>query len=924
MDNNNESQKEQESNPMQINNVDRRYSVKINSSKEISDKLHANFIQRQSPIQSLPMFNLNFQKDEKNSLNNPNSYKIIPTYSPLTPQLIPKDPKFLNRKFFPSKEDVCRGNPDINQKKSIPSSSPLTQYFNIDIGFNKDMGFSLDNQNSNNFPDTPSQVSNGQSDMFNCSPSIFFNKGTINELGKNLEELNITGQESEEFKNKIAKEEENELYSVKVNNEHKDSNLKESNNIILNKINEIKHKKMKVKNKSNNNMKQKKNALNNKDKDKNKSKTINNKNNVLENENNNKVEKVEKIEINKTNDIKPINLIPEKLLDNNNNSQMNVKLSNPNIKEENSPIVDLSPEISKKIEEYLDKYDESPIMPKKEINNKDFNDINNKELWNNNINKISNDKPNTNINIGNNNNPNQIKFNMNNFPDNNMIGNNNTQNLNYISGMNINCTNLNINNYSGLNQIDQGNNFQSKNQNPSYYYPNKNNNNNMPFMQDYQQNNNFNNNNNNYQNNMYNNNNYQGNNFMDQYNGMNNNNNYYNIPNNMEQGYSFSSNNDNNINNYVFSMRNIDSSNKKDYSKKGSNNYPQNDKRKKIKKLENSMYMNKPLSFLAQNIIVLGKDQSACRYIQKLISENPTETLRIFYGPICDNILQLINDQFGNYLIQKILTYLNEDQLINILKLISFQFFEICCNNHGTRVLQKFMDYSKTPKVVNSFYHLLKPLIAPLLKELKGTFIVQKFAKVYPDYQDEINEIIIQNSPDLSTHRHGCCVIQNYLELKDPVMTPRLLDKLIEKCLLLIVDQFGNYVIQTILLMGIKKYGNKLAENIAQNIVYYAKHKYSSNVVEKCFDYCDGIYLYNLMMNVQRKENLRELILDEHGNYVVQKVLLLSDSKTKVAMLKLIVPLFDQLKARSYGERVINKLYATYPMIADRNFMNDI
>ena len=78
------------------------------------------------------------------------------------------------------------------------------------------------------------------------------------------------------------------------------------------------------------------------------------------------------------------------------------------------------------------------------------------------------------------------------------------------------------------------------------------------------------------------------------------------------------------------------------------------------------------------------------------------------------------------------------------------------------------------------------------------------------------------------------------------------------------------------------------------------------------------------MMNVQRKENLRKLILDEHGNNVVQKVLLLSDSKTKIAMIKLIVPFFDQLKARPYGERVIIKLYVSYLMIADRNFMKDI
>ena len=79
-------------------------------------------------------------------------------------------------------------------------------------------------------------------------------------------------------------------------------------------------------------------------------------------------------------------------------------------------------------------------------------------------------------------------------------------------------------------------------------------------------------------------------------------------------------------------------------------------------------------------------------------------------------------------------------------------------------------------------------------------------SKIYPNYGNEINEIIIQNSPDLSTYRHGCCVIQNYLELKDPIMIPRLLDILIKNCLLLIVDQFGNYIIQTILLMGIKRY----------------------------------------------------------------------------------------------------------------------
>ena len=115
--------------------------------------------------------------------------------------------------------------------------------------------------------------------------------------------------------------------------------------------------------------------------------------------------------------------------------------------------------------------------------------------------------------------------------------------------------------------------------------------------------------------------------------------------------------------------------------------------------------------------------------------------------------------------------------------------------------------------------------------------------------------------------------------------------------------------------MGDNNLGNKIAEKITSNVVFYAKHKYSSNVVEKCFDHCDGIYLKNLMNNVQKKENLVKLILDEHGNYVVQKVLSLSTSKKQKAMLSIIKSLFDKLKNLPYGERVINRIVSTYPFI---------
>ena len=94
----------------------------------------------------MSLFNLNPLKEESNNSFNTNqsgmlfqenNYKIYPNYSPLTPQLIPNDLKNYSKKNFPSKEEVCKGNPEYSQKLKIPSSSPITQYFNMD---NRDKG----------------------------------------------------------------------------------------------------------------------------------------------------------------------------------------------------------------------------------------------------------------------------------------------------------------------------------------------------------------------------------------------------------------------------------------------------------------------------------------------------------------------------------------------------------------------------------------------------------------------------------------------------------------------------------------------------------------------------------------------------------------------------------------------------------------
>ena len=67
---------------------------------------------------------------------------------------------------------------------------------------------------------------------------------------------------------------------------------------------------------------------------------------------------------------------------------------------------------------------------------------------------------------------------------------------------------------------------------------------------------------------------------------------------------------------------------------------------------------------------------------------------------------------------------------------------------------------------------------------------------------------------------------------------------------------------------------------------------------------------------------IKRLTLDEHGNFFVQKVLALSKPNIQKTMLILIIPLFDKFKNFPYGERVINRLYMSYPIINDNSLFN--
>ena len=342
-----------------------------------------------------------------------------------------------------------------------------------------------------------------------------------------------------------------------------------------------------------------------------------------------------------------------------------------------------------------------------------------------------------------------------------------------------------------------------------------------------------------------------------------------------------------------------------------------------IKRINPNVYLNESVEYLAHNIFPLAQDQAGCRYIQEIIEKDPENTVKYFYKAIIPYLIPLIKDPFGNYLVQKLFPYLTNEDIKNILENIASNIFEVGSNHHGTRVIQNLIMHLNNQELANMFLNIIKPYIIPLLKEMHGIHIVNKFLLKHPEYSDEINKIIIDNCCLLGTHKHGCCFLQKIIESQDNKIKNELIKNLIENCFVLIIDQYGNYVIQSILFLNNNKYCTDIALKLSDNVSYYSKHKYSSNVIEKCFDFCGKKERSILLDKLCKPEVISELILDEHGNYVIQKLLYYADFEKKEEIFKNIRPLIPKIKSTSFGDKLLSRLFTMYPRLNNGNIKSE-
>ena len=222
------------------------------------------------------------------------------------------------------------------------------------------------------------------------------------------------------------------------------------------------------------------------------------------------------------------------------------------------------------------------------------------------------------------------------------------------------------------------------------------------------------------------------------------------------------------------------------------------------------------LKKIEKSIVKLSLDEIGTYPIQTIIEylNNKVEKM-IIISALKDHISELIFNQYGSYVIEKLVSCIDEKDIPFVYSFISNNFIQLAFNSNSICVIKKLLSLNLNPYMHN----LIKNLVISHPKEFIlhpcGNFVIQSIVEFWDDYLTIIN-LYINNLFNLSLEKYSSNVIERFIE-RDQRVLIKYINEIVKsgKIYEIMKSKFGNYVIQKALKLSKNESRKKLVFNCA-------------------------------------------------------------------------------------------------------------
>lgn len=330
-----------------------------------------------------------------------------------------------------------------------------------------------------------------------------------------------------------------------------------------------------------------------------------------------------------------------------------------------------------------------------------------------------------------------------------------------------------------------------------------------------------------------------------------------------------------------------------------------------------------------EGLALFIQTHQGCLKYQNLIQKDHKFANEVLYPHLKPYMLQLIVNEYGNYLYEDFLYVLNYTNFIHYINFISINFESIIYSPFGSKIVQSLLSRANLEEkigteIVKSVSEAMKGRVAKIAINEYASHIIKKFIKmIQSPYNDFIFQELYKSFTQISTTKFGCCVIDYCLMHSDYSQKKNLINLIINNSTLLITNQFGNYIYQNLIMNSSDELILKIYSIISEDIFFLSKGKYSSNVIEKFFEIKNKALINEIakcMLHYDSK--IIDLVRNNYGNYIIQKIITsITDQHLTKKILSIIIKNIERVVATACGQKLLYKLAKIYPFISFRSYI---
>ena len=115
--------------------------------------------------------------------------------------------------------------------------------------------------------------------------------------------------------------------------------------------------------------------------------------------------------------------------------------------------------------------------------------------------------------------------------------------------------------------------------------------------------------------------------------------------------------------------------------------------------------------------------------------------------------------------------------------------------------------------------------------------------------------------------------MQKCIDGADPKQKITLTLEIAQHTQTFVKNPYGNYVVQYVLELKSIEVNKKIGQQLLGSLLTLGKEKFSSNVIEKCLEHNSPEIKEAMVLEILSADSFYEFLLDQYGNYVIQKSL---------------------------------------------------